>query len=40
MIKPVPDRINKLTLLTALTENDVKNHFEGLIKDIIASEKL
>jgi predicted nucleotidyltransferase component of viral defense system len=36
----IPEGINKLPLLTALTENDVKNYFEGLIKDIIASEKM
>lgn len=36
----IPDGINKLPLLTALTENDVKYHFEKLIKDIIASEKI
>ena len=40
LIKPVPDGINKLPLLTALRENDVKSHFEGLIKDIIAAEKM
>lgn len=36
----IPDGIAKLPLLTALTENDVKNHFERLIKDIIAFEKM
>ncbi|MBI4691408.1 MAG: nucleotidyl transferase AbiEii/AbiGii toxin family protein [Nitrospirae bacterium] len=36
----IPDGINKLPLLIALTEDDVKNYFERLIKDIIASEKM
>jgi predicted nucleotidyltransferase component of viral defense system len=36
----IPDGINKLPLLTALTEIDVKNYFERLIKDIIVSEKM
>ena len=36
----IPEGINKLPLLTALTGNDVKNCFEGLIKDIITSEKM
>jgi predicted nucleotidyltransferase component of viral defense system len=36
----IPDGIDKLPLKAALSENDVKNFFEGLIRDIIAAEKI
>jgi predicted nucleotidyltransferase component of viral defense system len=36
----IPAGIDKLPLKVALSENDVKNFFEGLIRDIIAAEKI
>jgi predicted nucleotidyltransferase component of viral defense system len=36
----IPSGINKLPLKVALSENDIRNFFEGLIRDIIAAEKI
>ncbi|MDP2960733.1 MAG: nucleotidyl transferase AbiEii/AbiGii toxin family protein, partial [candidate division Zixibacteria bacterium] len=36
----IPAGIDKLPLKVALSENEVKNFFEGLVRDIIAAEKI